>query len=148
MLLSQDLNTIMYLAIDPGNTTGWAIFDDNGETIEFNEITGHDAFLDWLDERTESFDEVIIEEYRVRNQQFNHQGSTIPTVQLIGAITRWARKRGIPISMQPSSVLPIACKFVGYPYRQGSHVPDRISALAHGVFWLQKKKIRKNRLAK
>jgi len=138
----------MWIAIDPGETTGYAIFDDVGELVTNGAIKGHDTFLDWLDERTDVFDGCILEDYQVRNQQFNHQGSRVPTIQLIGAIKRWARKRSIPVHLQRSDVLPVACKFIGFPYKRGIHVPDHISALAHGVYWLQQHKIRKHQLVR
>lgn len=124
------------------------MFNDDGTDAGVGEIKGHDNFLDWLDQRTEIFIGCIVEEYTVRNQQFNHQGSKVPTIQLIGAIKRWAKKRNTPVYEQPSSALPIACRFAGVPYKKGVHVRDALSAYAHGVYWLQKKKIRKNRLAK
>ena len=56
----------MYLAIDPGKTTGYAMFDDNGVVTFMGKITGEDKFLDQLEELVSSrmIQVIILEEYR------------------------------------------------------------------------------------
>lgn len=130
-----------YLAIDPGNNTGWASFKRNGEVLDFSVITGHDDFLDWLEEQFPFPQVIIIEDYRVRPQGNINTFSRVPTIQLIGAISRIARKKKSKVVLQPSSILPIGLKFIGAKYDK-AHVPDQISALAHGVYYLQKNNIR------
>jgi hypothetical protein len=144
-----------YLSIDPGEkTTGWAAFDKEGKELEFGSITGGpDAFMDWLDSLLPVPQEIIYENYRI-NPAISHGFSKVVTIQLIGMIKRYAHTRKIPLHEQPNTVLKIGLKFIGfytvYYDKKGNkkkHVDDQISAFAHGVYYLQKKGIRKSRVA-
>jgi len=132
-----------YLAIDPGENIGWARFDDQGQLEGMGEINGHDKFLDWLEEQT-GIKVYIVESYRSRPGKIN-SWSRLPTVQLIGAIKRVARKRGIKVVEQdPSPCLSIGLRFIGmHTTYKGKHVPDQVSALAHGTYYLRQKGIQK-----
>lgn len=137
-----------YLAIDPGNNTGYAIFNELGDVVDNGEIKGHQEFLDWLDAVYPPPTVLIVEWYYVRNKQFNHEGSDVGTLRLIGAIERYAHQHKCTLVKQRSDTLGIGLRYIGMKYPKGVHVPDRVSALAHGVYWLQRNKIRKSRLAK
>lgn len=132
-----------YLAIDPGKTTGYAAFDENGNILEFDEIKGYDEFLDWFEEQKPGL--VILERYRNRGGAPNFF-SDMPTNQHIGAIKRICRKRKIPVVEQdPSPALTIGLRFLGlHTTYLGKHVPDKVSALAHGKYYLRKAGIDKN----
>ncbi len=134
----------MYLAIDPGKTTGWAKFSEDGTVHSFGRIVGEDEFLDWLEEESE-VREIIVEQYRNRPGSKVNSWSTGPTQQHIGAITRIARKRKWIIHFQePSPCLDIGLRFLGLSNAyKGKHVPDDVSALAHGTYFLRKKGIQK-----
>lgn len=131
-----------YLAIDPGTTSGWAMFGEDGKPLAFGKIKGYDKFLDWLEELNPGM--LIIERYRNRGG-FTNSFSDMPTSQHIGAIKRIARKKKIPIVEQdPSPALTIGLRFLNvYSLYQGKHVPDEISALAHGTYFLRKNGIQK-----
>lgn len=146
----------MYLSIDPGKTTGWASFSDSGETLGFGKIKGHDAFLDWLEE-TQDVKVVILENYKVGRSggsQFTHSFGDVPTLQLIGAIRRVASKRHWTVVEQTPNDMYMGLRYLGLweryrgPGRPKRHVPDEQSALAHGVYYLVKHKIRPHPLDK
>lgn len=138
-----------YLSIDPGNNTGWASFDQQGQVHQFGEISGHDEFLDWLEEQQPQV--IICENYKVgrSGNQFTNSFSEVPTLQLIGAIKRHCTKRGIKLVMQDTQALWMGLRMLGmyqmYRNSDGTkkHVPDKMSAMAHGVYYLTKNKIRK-----
>lgn len=137
-----------YLAIDPGETTGWAAFDADGSIIDMGKIKGPDTFLDWLEEQNPT--ECILEIYRNR-PGFVNEWSKGETQQLIGAIKRTLRKKGLTskqIHEKEPRDLPIACKMAGIPYSKTTHLPDDQSAFAHGVHYLTVAGIRKHRLDK
>lgn len=140
-----------YLAIDPGGTTGWALFNDQGEVTGIGKIKGHDDFLDWLEEQTP--DTVILENYKVgrSGNQFTNSFSDVPTLQLIGAIKRHIRKNKITLIEQSPNDMYMGLKYLGLYslYRGGKtarHVPDEQSALAHGTYYLVKTGIKPHRL--
>lgn len=151
------MNENMYfLSIDPGErTTGWAAFDAAGAELEFGKITGGpDEFMDWLESLVPTPKEIIYENYRV-SPTINHGFSKVVTIQLIGMIKRYAHTRKILLHEQPNTVLKIGLKWVGFyntyydsKGKKKKHVDDQISAYAHGVYYLQKKGIRKSRLVK
>ena len=150
----------MYLAIDPGGTTGWALFDEKGDTKGIGKIKGHDDFLDWLEDTVHLHEPpvkvFILENYKVGRSggsQFTHSFSDVPTLQLIGAIKRVAKKANITIVEQSPNEMYIGLRYIGLwsLYRAGgkaAHVPDEQSALAHGVYYLVKIGLRKHRLDK
>lgn len=132
-----------YLAIDPGQTnTGWATFDEDGKFEEWGIIKGQDRFLDWLEEQAPGM--VILERYRNRGG-FVNSFSDMPTSQHIGAILRVCRKKKIPYILQdPSPALAIGLRFLGmHEMYVGKHVPDNVSAAAHGTYYLRKNKVLK-----
>lgn len=142
-----------YLVIDPGEKrTGWAKFDENGETIGFGAILGIDNFMDWLEDQ-EKPGELIFENYRV-NPGISHAWSKVKTIELIGLIRRYCTKNSIKYTEQRNTDLSIGLRYLGMyeVYFRGrkriKHVDDEISALAHGVYYLVKNNIRPHRLAK
>ena len=149
--MNIDLSTTYYLAIDPGGTCGWAAFDEAGILIGMGKIKGHDEFLDWLEDQTPK--EYIVERYRNRiggRGAAVHAFSENNTSQVIGAIKRVAKKRGIIVNLQdPSPGLSFGLRFLGIytKYYSGTknikHVPDDISALAHGTYFLRRAGIQK-----
>jgi len=88
------------LALDPGETTGWCLF----ETLQLKE-TGQFTVNTPLD-----FDRligkyepqvIVAENYRVyASQAKRHVGSEVPTVQYLGVIKFVAEQRGIPLHLQ------------------------------------------------
>lgn len=135
-----------YLAIDPGKkNTGWAAFDATGELLALGTVVGTDRFLDQLEELNfEQLKTVIIEQYKNRGGSLNFM-STMPTSQHIGAITRILRKAGVDYVFQdPSPGLTIGLRFLRmHGTYEGKHVPDEVSAWAHGTYYLVSKKIKK-----
>lgn len=138
-----------YLAIDPGKTPGYACFDKKGTPIDFGEKPSEDALLDWLESDEVNPDEIIVERYRNR-PGMNEWSTGENTTQQIGAIKRVARKKRIPVIEQdPSPCLSMGLRFLGvYQEYYGSHgkgkkkhVPDMVSALAHGTYYLRRKGI-------
>lgn len=132
-----------YLAVDPGGTTGWAKWDSEGNFLGFGEIKGANEFLDWLEQ--EKFDVLILEIYRNRPGDKNKHNiwSTGPTQQTIGAIKRVAHKnKAVVVEQEASPCLAIGLRFLGLSNTyKGKHVPDKISAMAHGTYFLRKKGI-------
>ena len=135
----------MYIAVDPGETTGYALFNSDGAVTEKGKIRGEDPFLDKFEEiaATGTYKVLIIEAYRSRPGAIN-AWSKNKTSQTIGAVKRIARKAGMKIvEQEPNPGLVIGLKFLGvsHLYPKGKHVPDDISALAHGTYYLRQQKV-------
>lgn len=129
-----------FLAVDPGKRTGFALFDATGAPLKFFKIEGYDEALDWLEgEDCEGVTDLILEVYRNRGN-LHDSWSDMPTSQHIGAIKRIARKRDWVVHQQePSPCLNLGLRFLGMASTyKGKHVPDEVSALAHGEYYLRK----------
>lgn len=143
-----------YLAIDPGDSTGWASFDEKGNLTGFDKIKGHDEFLDFLEKLEPRL--IILENYKIR-PTVGHNFSDVPTLQLIGAIKRFAHKKGTPIVEQTPNNMYIGLRYIGFYEKYAKHrsktgkmvqphVPDNVSAWAHGEYYLVKNGIKSHRL--
>lgn len=139
-----------YLAIDPGNNTGYAWFAENGDPTDNGAIKGHDEFLDWLEDGPVA-KIIIMEDYKVRPGNSGNHWSNVPTLQLIGAIKRYAKKNNITVEMVQPQNLYMGLRLLGMYEKYAPrtvHVPDRLSALAHGVHWLTKRHIYRHPILK
>jgi hypothetical protein len=139
----------VYLAIDPGEHIGYAWFDEVGRPIANAEITGHNEFMDWLEEGPVP-KKIIYETYRNRPWAEANRWADNKTSMLIGMILRYAHKNDVELVSSEPANLYIGLRFLGLYARyrkQGKskpHVPNGLSALAHGVYMLQKLHIRKH----
>lgn len=147
---------LFYLSIDPGqNTTGWAAFNERGNEIGFGDVRGGpDRFMDWLESLVPQPKEIIYEAYAI-SPTINHGFSEAVTIQLIGMIKRHAVKHKITLHKQRNTQLKVALRMAGfYSMYYGAngklkkHVDDKVSAYAHGIYFLTKRGIRKSRVAR
>lgn len=139
-----------YLAIDPGQHIGYAWFDEKGIPLENMEINGHNEFMDWL-EAGPVPKKIIYETYRNRPWAAANQWADNKTSMLIGMILRYAHKNKVELVSSEPANLYIGLRYLGlyasYAPRRGKakrHVPNGLSALSHGVYMLQKLRIRKH----
>lgn len=141
----------MYVAIDPGESVGMAMFTDTGEDIrkltlrlpQFREAL---AML-MVTDKTYHF---IVEDFRLRKDKALDQiGSNIPAARAIGAIEMMVAILGerASITMVQPSVLTSALKAAGfarYANNRRLHPPDDVAAYAHGVQYLIDNKLRRH----
>lgn len=135
--------------VDPGITTGWAIFDGDmptsfGEmkTNEFYDYLNNDDY--WMD-NLPNF--VIMEDYLVRPPEakgYDHSWGRVEPVQVIGAVQCWARGWKLPVELQQPSLLKPAAKRFKMRDPSNSKLANRnaIAAILHGRIFLEKIKIR------
>jgi hypothetical protein len=141
--------THVYLSIDPGQHIGYAWFNSQGIPVANAEIDGHNKFMDWLEEGPVP-EKIIYETYRNRPWAKANQWADNKTSMLIGMILRYAHKNKVELVSSEPSNLYIGLRYLGlyarYQKRGKSkpHVPNGLSALAHGVYILQKLRIRQH----
>jgi hypothetical protein len=141
-LLNARRRKMLYLAIDPGETTGWCRFQDE-TPIEFGEVNPKEAFYEWLFGQNPSdynYEHIVAEQYIIRPPKaggFDHQWGKVPTLRVLGAVEAFATVRHIPMSYQNSDILLVACQRFGLPHPKNRSLPQRnaISAMAHGRWW-------------
>jgi hypothetical protein len=131
------------LTLDPGETTGWALFD-KGQLVEGGQWrTLSPAIL--ADRIAEVIGEVpnlsliVYEEYRVRGNKFKeHVGSEVVTIQHIGAIKVVADELGIPLVKQTAGMAKGFATDAKLR-RWGLYQPNQrhfVDAIRHGCYWL------------
>ena len=137
-----------YLVFDPGLSTGWASFNQEGEITSKGILRGLDELISFLSDREDYPDVVIYEGYRVFGHKAKaHIGSKVEAVQAIGMIKVYASKWRAEIVEQPSSILTIAQLWSGVKLPSNHDKSHDIAAYNHGVYYLQKNNIRKSRLS-
>lgn len=137
----------MYFVTDPGETTGWAKFDDDGTFIEMGQVRGIVAFgsyfhncLEESSRQTKGIEAVLYETYKIF-PNINQGGSEVPAAQVIGIIKILCHLYHVPVEgIDPKY------KRIGYAWSNTrppsnhdiSHGPD---ARALGEYWLRKHKV-------
>ena len=133
--------TKLYLAFDPGNTTGWAVLNDRAIPQDMGQVS-FDGLADFLKKETRTFEAIIIEEYRVfRRKAMQHAGSDLRTSQVIGKLKFWAELNETPVVMQAASILPTAEKWAQIKMPKDHSISHQISAVLHGSYYLMKNEI-------
>jgi hypothetical protein len=131
------------LAVDPGEgrnkkTIGVAILDSDRDSVVSVDQFDMEEFISYL-EQLEHIDVVVHEDYRIRkNRATHHIGSRVETVQCIGALRSWCTRNGIPLYKQESYILPTAEKFFNMKLPSNHDQSHYVSALLHGMFYLNK----------
>lgn len=116
------------LAIDPGETSGWAYQDGRddfpGGLIDLGQKSGGligmmDLLEDWNLE-TRPIDALVIEDYTIYDAKAN-MGTKGITIGVKDYARAWGIRKGIKIQMYPSSQIPIVAKITGMDPRKGAH---------------------------
>ncbi len=128
------------LCLDPGITTGWAYFKDGDLVACGQELTASVVQVVPLLERF-PFDALVVEGYRIYAHKIaEHVGSSVYTLQLIGAIELWralVRPDSIAVTQYASQAKPFVTddklKRWSFYQRGQKHARD---AIRHGCYYL------------
>lgn len=130
-----------YLALDPGKTTGWALFNDLGKPIQMGYAKYGRELHDLLMEVTPTLC-YVVEEYRNRtedlgrehNMRYAPRWDLVIAARAIGYIDMRAQMLNLEVKYQNSSIMPDAAKAFGLPYNR-NHM---LNAVLHGAFYAWK----------
>lgn len=138
-----DLSTLgCVLCLDPGETTGYAIFMEGLLYECGQQVTGQNPelmaeFIQWVNGHL-PVDQIVYEEYRIRgNKAQQHVGSEVVTIQHIGAIKVVAGMLDIPIYKQTAGMAKgfatdERLRHWGLWQPNHRHAND---AIRHGTYW-------------
>lgn len=129
----------MYLALDPGETTGFAIFDEKGNSLEIGEVFSDAELDDLLDRLSPTV--VIVEDW-VQSPYITMGGNKQLTARTIGSVESWCRRHSAKVVLQPNTIKSIGYKWAGLPKPKVKSLSHRSDAYVHGVYYLQKNGIR------
>lgn len=129
------------LALDPGETTGWALFkytEIDGKTryVDQGQVSGEpEAINKLLDLLNPTI--IVYEDFRLfAHRAFQQRWSRMPASRVIGMVESWAKAHNVKFYSQGADK-----KTLGYMYlgekppgnHKKSHAPD---AKAHGMYFL------------
>lgn len=133
-----------YLAIDPGHTSGFAIFDSKGEVVDYGQFY-MDKVVTELKQLFDQYDfhTVIVEDYRNYGHMQQKKWSRNDTSKIIGKIETLSELNEVKVVLQGAHVKPIGYKWAGLKEAPANHsISHQFDAIAHGVYWLQQNGIR------
>jgi hypothetical protein len=139
--MSSDV--VCYIALDPGETTGWAKFDENGEVIKIGQFRQQDQNRWLADNITDTVKGVIVEDYMNYGHKQQKKWSRNQTSKNIGAIGLLCSMRNVPCYLQPANIKSIGYKWSGLGAAPSNHnISHQYDAVAHGVYFLTTRGIR------
>ena len=137
-----------YLSFDPGKTTGWAMFDGNGQIIQYGQAS-LDELIDLTEEwaRVWPISTIIYESFVLfRHKARQQTGSKMEASQAIGIIKTLARKTDATLVEQDPTIKSLAQKWTQLK-PIGDHAQSHwVDAFNHGAYWLIRQGIRKTAL--
>ena len=132
-----------YYAVDPGVTTGWALFID-GIPVEMGEVETDktlENFCEWLN-RCQPVSLWVVEDYLIRpaplTHGYAHQWNPAIASRVIGAINFRAYGDAAEVILQQPSIKPQASQLSGIPYVKGKPGQHKFDAILHGVYYWHK----------
>lgn len=134
----------MILVVDPGDTTGFALFRENGECL----WKGQEDFEGVLNLLAGDTDiaviatRIVVEDYRLRGgKQAQQTGSRFQAVQVIGALKYHARLKGIPLELATVQAKTLGSMYSGVKPPSDHKKSHEIDAYNIGIYWLVSKGI-------
>ena len=132
------------LALDPGLSTGWSIWEGKQLTAFGTLVSTRPNFSElysWLSTLDKNFDLVICERYIIRPRTaggFDHSWNSGYTLQIIGAIKSWAFQHNVKIVEQNSDIKkPAHAWAFGTPYKKKKN-QHHIDSMLHAIYYMVK----------
>lgn len=135
-----------FVAFDPGNTTGFAVFENN-KVLNVGAQDHLTLYQTLVLLSSQSLEYAICENFRIRPPKRAKAGHMIQmhawgemrVIRVIGVIEYWCWQNNIVFITQEPTIKPIGYKLAGLIYIKGKpeqHIPD---AVAHGRYWWEDK---------
>lgn len=128
----------MILAIDPGETSGWATFGDEGEF----HARGQFSFDEMLERlvAAKGITTFILETY-THDPGRQKRGSTFKTVQIIGAIKLRALQLGAEVVTVGRQAKTMGAIYTGEEPPKNHKLSHQVDAQNLGTYWLVEQEI-------
>jgi hypothetical protein len=129
-------------AVDPGGTTGWAVYDiQSQQPVEMGE-TKADNISPWLVSMN-GISIWVVEDYFVRPPSmqkggYDHSWDKGETLRIIGKIEHNSFLTSSEFHLVQPSQKVMGYKRIGMEYKKGKGGMHMYDALAHGKLWLEK----------
>jgi len=124
----------MRLALDPGDTTGYAMCEDNGTLIGYGSVDKKAFFVHLLATEPSLF---IVENFKIR-PGVNFSWNEMNTIRIIGAIEFRAFELGVKVVFQEPAIKSIGYKWAGIKVPKDHDLSHATDAYAHLVHYNHK----------
>lgn len=132
-----------WLALDPGETTGWATFDREGQLIKYGQFKQKEQTKVLTELIHSNLQGVICENYKNFAWKRQKNWSTNQTSKNIGAIEMLCELRQVPLHLQEANIKSIGYLWAGIEPPKNHSISHQFDAYVHGVYFLRKQGIRK-----
>jgi hypothetical protein len=124
------------IAFDPGDTTGFAIFSDEGVCVQIGQIPFRDM-PEWLQSLMGEYSTIVVEDYRIQSHKAKQQsGSTVKAAQVIGMLKLFASEIRAKVVMQRANIKSIALKWSQIKLPSDHAQTHQYDAYLHGIYYL------------
>lgn len=135
--MNEQTTATKYLALDPGETTGWCCFSEEGEILTYGQYKQADQTKELTRLITSDLLAVICEDYRNFAWKQQTKWSRNQTSKNIGAIEMICEMRQVPLHLQPANIKTIGYKWLGLGEAPSNHsISHQFDAMVHGGYWL------------
>lgn len=126
-----------YLAVDPGETSGYAIFSVEGDIVEMGQFKQAEQNAWIRDHITEDCIALIIEDYKNYASHKQKRWSRNQTSKNIGAFEMACFMFNVTVILQMANIKAIGYKWAGLGAAPSNHsISHQYDAVVHGVYWL------------
>lgn len=130
----------MILVVDPGDTTGYALFYDDGELYEKGQAD-FNKMLEMLS-NVIHIERIVVEDYRLRaGKQAQQTGSRFQAVQVIGALKYHAYLHNIEFELATVQAKTLGSMYSGVKPPSDHKKSHEIDAYNIGIYWLVDNKV-------
>lgn len=129
----------MILVVDPGDTTGFASFYENGEQFSRwqDDFDGVLKFLSSKAPIATDLSHIIVEDYRLRGgKQAQQTGSRFQAVQVIGALKYHALLHNVQFELVTTQAKTLGAMYSGINPPSNHKLSHEIDAYNIGIYWL------------
>ncbi len=125
----------MILVVDPGDTTGYALFYDDGELYEKGQAD-FNKMLEMLS-NVIHIERIVVEDYRLRaGKQAQQTGSRFQAVQVIGALKYHAYLHNIKFELATVQAKTLGSMYSGVKPPSDHKKSHEVDAYNIGIYWL------------
>lgn len=125
----------MILVVDPGDTSGYALFTEEGELSV--KMQGEFSHLLEMLQKEKQIKQIIVEDYRLRGgKQAQQTGSRFQAVQVIGALKYHAFLHDIPFELATVQAKTLGAMYSGVKPPSDHKKSHEIDAYNIGIYWL------------
>lgn len=125
----------MILVVDPGDTTGYALFYDDGELYVKNQ--GDFIHVMEMLQNTIHIEHIVVEDYRLRaGKQAQQTGSRFQAVQVIGALKYHAYLHNIGFELATVQAKTLGSMYSGVKPPSDHKKSHEVDAYNIGIYWL------------